>query len=351
MANPEGSENVSDRRFFNFSLHWKITASFVILFSIVFGFVAIWVIQFSANVAQERLASQLVQHVEGASLNIDGDAFAELVATVPPAPDPSNDTGLGYPDSDLYRSIAKTLFDVRRVVNAGTYTWFKSPEDGKMYTAVSSGYLLDPPTGYTFKVPVAEVAPQETYDYMEQGLQETTQQPAYTDDYGSWMSAYTPIRDSQGNVVGGVGQDYALDYVAEVRASAIRQVLPVLVISYLVLVGLVLIISRSIVRPLKRLTVDATRISDGEYSIDLSSLMRSRFRDEIYDLADAFKIMAGKIAAREQSLRSEVRRLKVEIDHAKRTEAVREITESDDFASIAERAAEMRRRMRGDSAE
>ena len=351
MSDPVVDGAKEGRRYLNFSLHWKITFSFVILFTVVFGFVAIWVVQFSANVAQDRLASQLVEHVQGASEDINGDAFAELVATVPPAPDPSNDTGLGYPDSQLYRDIAQTLYNVRRVVNAGTYTWFKSPEDGKLYTAVSSGYMLNPQTGYTYKVPVADIAPQSTYDYMEQGLSKTTQEPAYTDDYGSWMSAYTPIYDSQGTVVGGVGQDYSLDYVAEVRSSAMRQVLPVLLISYFVLVALVLVISRSIVRPLKRLTADATRISDGEYTLNLGSLMHSRLRDEIYDLAEAFQVMAGKVAEREQSLRSEVRRLKVEIDHVKRAEAVREITESEGFNSIAERAAEMRKRMRGDSAE
>ena len=42
--------------------------------------------------------------------------------------------------------------------------------------------------------------------------------------------------------------------------------------------------------------------------------------------------------------------MKVEIDQARRVDAVREITESDSFAELALKAQEMRRRMRGDDA-
>jgi hypothetical protein len=56
--------------------------------------------------------------------------------------------------------------------------------------------------------------------------------------------------------------------------------------------------------------------------------------------------MAEKVAARERSLTTEVQRLRVEIDQVLREEAVEQLTESDAFADIAGRAAEMRRRMR-----
>jgi hypothetical protein len=56
--------------------------------------------------------------------------------------------------------------------------------------------------------------------------------------------------------------------------------------------------------------------------------------------------MASKVAERERSLKVEVKRLKVEIDSAKRAESVSAIVDSDDFAQLAQRAAEMRKRMR-----
>ena len=335
----------SNRRHFPFSLRWKLTVTFTGLFTIVFLFLAIWVVQFAASTAENRLEQQLVQHVEGGSLTVNGDSFEELIETVPAVADPSNDTGFGYPDSPLFTDTAATLFNIRRTVNAGTYTWFKDPLDGNLYTAVSSGYFLDPQTGYTYKVPLADVAGPETYALMEQGLSETVQEPAYTDAFGSWISAYTPIRNSAGESVGGIGQDFPLTYVDEVRTQAVRQVLPVLIISFIVLVGLVLLLSAGIVRPIKRLTAVAARISDGEYNLDLSSMTRVRLRDEMYTLANAVGVMASKIAQREQSLKQEVTRLKVEIDEVRRSEAVKQITESEEFNDLAAKAAEMRRRM------
>jgi len=345
---PEPQAEVSRRGLF-ISLRWKLTASFTALFTIVFLFIGFWVVQFSATNAQQRLEQQLVDHVTGGSQTVNADAFAKLIATVPAVPDASKKSGLGYPTSPLFEETATTLFNIRRTVGAGTYTWYKDPVDGKMYTAVSSGYLLSPQFGYTYKVPVDQVADAETYSYMEQGLTQAVQQPAYTDAFGSWISAYAPIYDANGQSVGGIGQDYSLAYVDEVRAQAIRQVIPVLVASFIVLVLLILLLSALIVRPIKRLTTVTSNIADGEYDHDLSSLTNVRLPDELFTLASAVGVMAAKIAKREQSLKQEVRRLTVEIDQARRTEAVKELTESDSFADIATKAAAMRRRMNEDS--
>jgi len=57
--------------------------------------------------------------------------------------------------------------------------------------------------------------------------------------------------------------------------------------------------------------------------------------------------MAIKVAAREKSLKTEVQRMKIEIDHKRREESVREITDNDDFAGLAERARILRERMKG----
>jgi hypothetical protein len=66
----------------------------------------------------------------------------------------------------------------------------------------------------------------------------------------------------------------------------------------------------------------------------------------MYTLAESVSSMAAKVGARERSLTREVQRLKVEIDSAKREEAVKEITESDFFSELTTKAAEMRQRIR-----
>jgi len=327
------------------SLRIKLVTLFVALFTVVFVAVGVWVLQFSAQSAQDRLAQQLRGQVEGAAKTVDAAAFATLVATVPAVPDAADKSGFGYPDSPIYKELAKGLFNAFQVTGSGTYTWFKDPADGKMYTAVSSGYYRTPQTGYHYKIPLDQVTEPSTYALMDQGLTATTEEPAYTDAYGSWMGVYSPILDAAGNSVGGIGQDISLEYVSEVRGKAIRQVLPVLVGIYIILVVLVWLLATRIVRPIRRLTQASTRIAEGDYDVDLNAIVTTRFRDEISTLADSFSVMVSKVAERERSLQVEVKRLKVEIDAAKRAESVSAIVDSDSFADLAQRAAAMRRRM------
>jgi nitrate/nitrite-specific signal transduction histidine kinase len=149
-------------------------------------------------------------------------------------------------------------------------------------------------------------------------------------------------------VVGAIGLDYPLTYVDEVQAQVREQLFPVLGLSYAVLLVLVLMLATALARPLKRLTVATERIAEGDYDVDLSRVSRTRFPDEMATLAASFQVMADQVAQRERSLTQEVTRLKVEIDHARREEAVREITETDFFADLSAKAVQMRRRRRGD---
>ena len=91
---------------------------------------------------------------------------------------------------------------------------------------------------------------------------------------------------------------------------------------------------------------DLKRVADGEYDLDVRGIVRTRFPDEMFELADSFALMAKKVGARERSLTQEVQRLKVEIDQSRREEAVSQITDNDDFAALAVKAQEMRKRMR-----
>jgi HAMP domain-containing protein len=330
-----------------FGMRWKLLTAFAGAFTLVFVFIAVWVVQFSTSRAEERLVQQLAGTSAGGATTVNAAEFAELIATVPAVPDPDNPFGLGYPDSPLYANQAAELMRIRDIVaEANPYSYFRDDADGKLYFAVSAGFLLDPPFGVTFRVPVADVVGPETYGRMAQGLESTTDEPAYSDAYGSWISSYSPVRLADGTSVGAVGIDYPLTYVDQIRSEARSQVLPVLISSYLVLLLMVLVLSTALVRPLRRLTDASRRVEEGEYDLDVKSLVKSRFPDEMFVLGDAFARMARKVGAREKSLTQEVKRLKVEIDSSKREEAVREITETDFFSDLEARAAQMRRRMR-----
>ena len=333
---------------FHIGMRWKLMAIFGLAFTVVFVFIAVWVFANTTQNATERLEAQLQSTAIGGAETIDGDRFETLVTTVPSVPDATDPNGLGYPDSPLYIAAATELLRIAQISDeAQPYTYFRGP-DGALYFAASAGYFLEPPDGVTFRLPAADVLSPESLPYLERGLTGPTLEPPSSDQFGRWVSAYTPIRNSSGAVVGALGVDYSMSYIEQVQRDVQRELYPVLVLTYLALLALVLVVSGGVVRPLRRLTTITQRVSDGEYSLQVSEIVRSRFPDEMSVLARSFEAMAAKVAEREQSLKREVTRLRIEIDHAKRDAAVKEITESDFFADLTAKAEQMRRRKRGD---
>jgi methyl-accepting chemotaxis protein len=308
-------------------MRWKLLTAFTAAFTIVFGFIALWVVNYASDVALSRLTSQLVEATEGTARDLPRKALREVTTL-----DPNSD----FADNAAYVRIQDDLDSVRATLpSVDPYTYFHNA--GRLEFLVG--------TAPTFGQPVSQTEPDETIDFLEKGLRATTFQPEYTDAFGTWISAYSPVVDNAGNTIAAVGMDYPLDYVTQVQREARGEVVPILIVSYVFLVVLVLVVSTLIVRPLRRLTAATTRIADGEYDLDLSGLTRSRFPDEMSELADSFKVMSGKVAAREQALSSEVQRLQIAIDAREREESVREITETDFFADLAAKADEMRSRM------
>ena len=328
-------------------MRWKLLIAFAGAFTLVFIVIAVWVMQITTANAYERLRTQLAGITTGGASTINPATFDRLVRTVPAVPDPDNPMGLGYPDSPLYADVALDLFTINQIDNqAQPYSYFRDPADGELYFAASAGYYTRPQRGVTYRVPARDVVTPATYLLMEQGLTELAEVEANTDDYGTWISAFAPISRADGRVVGAIGIDYPYGYVTEISNRVRQRLMVILAVMYLILLLLVVYVSSALVRPLKRLTSASKRIAAGEYDLDLQPIVQTRFPDEMAELASSFAQMAQQVAAREQSLTREVKRLRVEIDEAKRDAAVKEITESDFFADLTVKAKEMRRRMR-----
>jgi methyl-accepting chemotaxis protein len=165
---------------------------------------------------------------------------------------------------------------------------------------------------------------------------------AYGDNFGRWASGYMPLIDSSGVKAGGIGVDFTADYVNEVGASARRNVQNAFLVVFPVLLILVLLVSNIFTRPIITLTAAAEKIGEGDYETDFSELISDRYRDEIDTLAQVFSIMVDKVYQREQTLKQQVARLKIEIDEVKQKEGVQEIVETDFFQQLQSRANDLR---------
>ena len=113
----------------------------------------------------------------------------------------------------------------------------------------------------------------------------------YTDEYGSFISAYAPILTSDKRQVGVIAMDIAADTIIQEQ----RQILIQSTAVFLVVLALGIILgnfaSNALTRPLAKLTQGALAIQLGKFDqhIDINT------HDEIGDLAKIFNGMAGEI--------------------------------------------------------
>jgi HAMP domain-containing protein len=106
------------------------------------------------------------------------------------------------------------------------------------------------------------------------------------------------------------------------------------------------ILARRVTGPVSRLTAAAAALES--HTFEPESLADvTRRRDELGHLARVFHRMALEVYAREQRLRQEVQQLRIEIDDAKKVRQVAEITETEYFQDLRQRAQGLRARFEG----
>lgn len=105
----------------------------------------------------------------------------------------------------------------------------------------------------------------------------------------------------------------------------------------------VYLLSRQIARPILTVTEAAEAVEAETYALD-SLAPIARRQDELGVLARVFDHMAREVYAREERLKQEVMELRIEIDQVKKEQEVAEITGSDYFQELQQKAKEMRRR-------
>ncbi len=105
--------------------------------------------------------------------------------------------------------------------------------------------------------------------------------------------------------------------------------------------------ARRVTRPVGELTAAAIAVEGGSYSPGSLDGIAER-EDEIGRLAKVFDRMAGQVREREERMQRQIKELSVQIDEGKRRRQVAEITDTDYFRDLQQRAKELRERSRRD---
>ena len=326
------------------SLSGKLLIAFSLVFSVMFALAFAWFDRFTTQSALEQIREDMTNTLHAAIAGIDGDEFEALVgeAVVDPA--------TGVPGQDpLYQAHQEWLDTIHRIEpRANPYTYIKSSE-GRDVLWIGDIFRITRPSESTRFLEA--YTPQA--DFILQGLRdEVSRMTIYSDDWGTWVSAYGPIKNSRDETVGALGIDFAADYVGQVKQQIRSSILRAFLITYALLFLVVFVLSRLLTRPIVKLTRMASCVANGWYDQDFSGLVPSVgfLRDEITSLAETFVVMVDKVHQREESLKQQVAELKIEIDEVKRQQQVGEIVDSDFFLELQDKARTIRRRRLQDPA-
>lgn len=338
------SESRTKRRQIEMNLSWKLLIAFTLVFTVVFAVTFWWFYDFSTRTAMNKIQQDMLTTLDSTIAGIDGDQFETLVKSAQ-----ADQSGVPATDPNYlaHQGWIETVNEIEP--RANTYSYVKGPSDREVLWVGDVFRKIHPDEATKFLEPYIP-----SQDFMLTGLAQTaTRLDSYADKWGTWISAYGPIKNSKGENVGAVGVDYSAEYVSEVQSGIRSSVVAAFLVTYGSLFVLVFLLSRFLTRPIVRLTRMARCVAEGDYEQDFSGLI-VRFgilRDEISELAETFSFMVDKVRVREITLKRQVEELKIEIDEVKRQQQVHEIVDTDFFQDLQAKARAARVRKIAESVE
>ena len=227
---------------------------------------------------QQELRDNLRHRLENittlAGLQQDGDTFMKVQA--------END--------ESFEKIREQNLKIRRSDRELRFVYTMRKDAQGIYFVVDAG--LPSESGYSpFGTRYLEPGPTlvENFDTMTGTILEPD---FYTDEYGKFLSAYTPIFTSDGKKVGVLGVDItAATILAQEREFLIKLVLIFFsTLPFLILGGVVS--ANYLAKPIIGLRNVANKISEGNYGVKITQIPNTR---ELAELAMNFNIMLDRL--------------------------------------------------------
>ncbi len=201
----------------------------------------------------------------------------------------------------IYQSVRAQNLHIANIDPDVAYVYtMRKDEQGIYFIVDVGGPDYQDTAQFGERYPDASSLLQENFDTLENAIAD---QDIYTDSFGSFLSGYAPIRNSQGAKVGVIGLDLKADVVIEKERQFIIVSLVVFILSLVVIAASGLAIGNSIARPISLLTNSANRIAAGDLSHQVNV---NTAASEIDELANDFNLMAVSLQALVDGLESRV---------------------------------------------
>ncbi len=105
--------------------------------------------------------------------------------------------------SDAYNNIKNTLYDLRRLNPDARFIYFMRSNNTKLYFLVDSEH----PDSKDYSPPGQVYEDTSPLEFSNYGKAATFTEGPYTDEWGTWVSAYAPVRTTDGAMTAIIGMD------------------------------------------------------------------------------------------------------------------------------------------------
>ncbi|MBA2877346.1 methyl-accepting chemotaxis protein [Anoxybacillus kamchatkensis] len=252
------------------SLQTKMIVSFSFIFLVCGLLLGFLVYRSADQFVVQSVGTQARHIVENAAKLIDMDQYK----TIRP------ETG----KNDYYHEL-RAIFSSMREMNNLKYLYTmnrRTVEDGYEYY-----YVVDGSEGEDF-ADLGEVEVEiNDFPMLIKAFETKTPQVgelSYSETYGALVSAYVPLIDESGEIVGVLGADFDATSIYELMKENEKKMLFLTISMLLVVILMVFLLTLYLVKPLKQLTKSVYQLREGKFDVTFE-VNRS---DEIGELANAF---------------------------------------------------------------
>ncbi|MGC5772711.1 methyl-accepting chemotaxis protein [Paenibacillus pabuli] len=193
-------------------------------------------------------------------------------------------------ESNEYRSLRDELVKVRLQSGALYVYMYNKTSDGWFYTVDGANW---DDTEYSPYGTAMEFNPQ----IQERLLRGEVVTTGIVDDptWGQLLSSFTPIKDSQGTVIGYLGIDISAGEVNQVSATSVnnayRTIIPIFVVVLILSLVMMLFVVRGILRQVRDIKSSLEQVADGNLKV-VSTHMTN---DQLGDISDLINVMVAQL--------------------------------------------------------
>ncbi len=234
---------------------------------------------------RQELRNRLISITTVAALQQDGDTLVKVAAR----------------GDEFYQKINEQNLKIRASDPDLVYVYTMRKNEQGIYFVVDANLPGDEGIA-DFGQPYLEPGPtlEQNFDTLSQTIIEPD---FYTDEFGSFLSAYAPIYASNGEKVGVLGVDIAANRVLEKEQRFLNRSLFIFFASLPVITLLGYLVGRQLSIPLAQMTRSAQKIAEGDLN---ERVIQPESSQEAALLANSFNRMAEKLKELVNNLEAQV---------------------------------------------